>query len=291
MGLPQALVDRLICPACRVPLGAGRGHQWCCPNGHHFAECKGVPLLRTSASPESVEPRGGEGLAEVSVVLGARGMRKILKELLGTNYVPYPFLFRDHFVPGAVVLNLGAGMSRAVENTVNLDYFLFPSIDIVADAVAIPFADGTFDAVVSEFMIEHVADPFAVCAEMARVLKPGGRLYIAYPFIHPYHSFPSDYFRFTYSGVERLLPGLTPLSRGPLTGPACRWIGATADMLSFWLPTAKLRFLLRAAILLALFPFKYLDLLLNKSPQAIDHALTLYGFYEKPPRPVAAGHE
>jgi SAM-dependent methyltransferase len=47
------------------------------------------------------------------------------------------------------------------------------------DAAALPFADGTFDAVVAAFLMPHVSDLPAVCAELARVVRRGGRLALA----------------------------------------------------------------------------------------------------------------
>ncbi|MDQ3905416.1 MAG: demethylmenaquinone methyltransferase [Actinomycetota bacterium] len=47
-----------------------------------------------------------------------------------------------------------------------------------ADAMALPFADGVFDAVTISFGLRNVADPDAALAEMARVTRPGGRLVI-----------------------------------------------------------------------------------------------------------------
>lgn len=44
-----------------------------------------------------------------------------------------------------------------------------------ADAEKIPEGDGTFDAVVSNFVVHHLADPVRVFSEVARVLAPGGR--------------------------------------------------------------------------------------------------------------------
>jgi len=160
---------------------------------------------------------------------------------------------------------------------------------VVADAAAIPFEDNTFDMVISEFMLEHVSSPFTVCAEMVRVLKPGGRLYVSYPFIHPYHSFPGDYFRYTPTGLKRMLPGMRVVSQGPLTGPAARWIGTTADLACFLMPGPRSRLLLRATILALLFPLKYLDIILNKNPFAMDHSVTLYGFFEKLTPGLASG--
>src|SRR6266508_1331270 len=47
-----------------------------------------------------------------------------------------------------------------------------------ADAVALPFPDGTFDAAVSTQVYEYVADLKAAFAELHRVLRPGGRALI-----------------------------------------------------------------------------------------------------------------
>ena len=45
-----------------------------------------------------------------------------------------------------------------------------------APAEALPFADGTFDTVVSTLVLCTVADPSAAMRELRRVLAPGGRL-------------------------------------------------------------------------------------------------------------------
>lgn len=43
-----------------------------------------------------------------------------------------------------------------------------------ADATALPFVDGSFDAVIAMHMLYHLPDPSKGIAEMYRVLKPGG---------------------------------------------------------------------------------------------------------------------
>jgi SAM-dependent methyltransferase len=45
-----------------------------------------------------------------------------------------------------------------------------------ADATALPFADRTFDAAVAMHMLYHVSDPEKATGEMARVMRPGGRV-------------------------------------------------------------------------------------------------------------------
>lgn len=47
------------------------------------------------------------------------------------------------------------------------------------DASGLPFAAGSFDAVIANHMLYHVDDPAAALGGFARVLRPGGRLAVA----------------------------------------------------------------------------------------------------------------
>ncbi len=80
-----------------------------------------------------------------------------------------------------------------------------PSIDFVeADAVALPFRDGQFDAVTISFGLRNVHDPAAALAELFRVLKPGGRLVVC-EFSKP----PRAVFRAGYAAYMRfVMPGM-----------------------------------------------------------------------------------
>jgi ubiquinone/menaquinone biosynthesis C-methylase UbiE len=48
-----------------------------------------------------------------------------------------------------------------------------------ADGHFLPFPDDSFDLVVSSFALHHWDDPLRILDEMGRVLRPGGRYYIA----------------------------------------------------------------------------------------------------------------
>ncbi|OGY54404.1 MAG: hypothetical protein A3C82_01440 [Candidatus Wildermuthbacteria bacterium RIFCSPHIGHO2_02_FULL_47_12] len=51
----------------------------------------------------------------------------------------------------------------------------------VMNAEALEFADNTFDKIYSFHTIEHIPNVAKALGEMARVLKPGGRILLAYP--------------------------------------------------------------------------------------------------------------
>ena len=53
----------------------------------------------------------------------------------------------------------------------------------------LPFPDGAFDAVVANFVLNHVGDPAAAVRDMRRVVRPGGRLAVT---IWPYPPPPAQ---------------------------------------------------------------------------------------------------
>ena len=70
---------------------------------------------------------------------------------------------------------------------------------------ALPFADASFDTVASFQVLEHTADPFVLVRDMARVLRPGGRLILSAPFSYRVHEAPHDFFRYTAHGLQSLV--------------------------------------------------------------------------------------
>ena len=59
-----------------------------------------------------------------------------------------------------------------------------PLVAVVADVREMPFPDASFDAVYSMGTIEHFRDSERALAEMARVLRPGGRAIVGVPNRH-----------------------------------------------------------------------------------------------------------
>jgi SAM-dependent methyltransferase len=78
-------------------------------------------------------------------------------------------------------------------------------IDIFGDGHELPVRSASVDTVLSLEVLEHVPDPDRCVAEMARVLKPGGRLLLTVPFAAPLHQLPYDFRRFTPRGLTELI--------------------------------------------------------------------------------------
>ncbi len=151
----------------------------------------------------------------------------------------YRFACRN-LEPGARVLDLacGAGYGTAMlavhgcsavgadcdPDTVAIARGSFPTGEFeCADARNLPFADGSFDAVVTFETIEHVVDGEAYLREMKRVLRPGGRLlcstpniaYTAHPVFHVHEYRPAEFFAlvetvFGYPGIGSYAVKLPP---------------------------------------------------------------------------------
>ena len=73
------------------------------------------------------------------------------------------------------------GYARAFHSRPNLAY-------LCGTAESLPFEDGAFEKVLSISCLEHFADPCRALAEMARVLKPGGRLGLSVDSLLPENS-------------------------------------------------------------------------------------------------------
>jgi len=114
-------------------------------------------------------------------------------------------------LPGAV-LDVGGGraasyaplLGDAKLTSVNIDAEMAPTV--IADlARRLPFADGSFDTVISFNTLEHLADDQLALDEIVRVLRPGGRAHVLVPFLYRVHGDPQDFHRHTAQGWNLML--------------------------------------------------------------------------------------
>lgn len=101
-----------------------------------------------------------------------------------------------------LVLDLGAGgkLDRR-RNVVQIDIFRYPAVDVVSSADCLPFADNTFDAVISQAVFEHLQYPELAVREIRRVLKPGGLVKVDTAFLQPEHGYPYHFYNATETGL------------------------------------------------------------------------------------------
>ena len=87
-----------------------------------------------------------------------------------------------------------------------------PGVDLVVDAHALSrkVKPGSLDGVFSLAVMEHLAAPWVVAAEINRVLKPGGLTMHLLPQAYPAHERPNDFWRMSDDGLRVLF--------GPATG-------------------------------------------------------------------------
>jgi len=91
----------------------------------------------------------------------------------GCGVGAYSSQVRQRFSPKVEAFDLELERVRAAQ--VNTPHAL------VAAAEALPYRSNLFDTVLSNEVIEHVADDRAAVAEMVRVLRPGGRIVLFCP--------------------------------------------------------------------------------------------------------------
>lgn len=117
--------------------------------------------------------------------------------------------------PGQLVLDAGAGDAPYRKLFAHAHYetadFVavkgkkYAEPDYVCDLAQIPVEDARFDHVVLTQVLEHIPEPATVLAELNRVLKPGGTLWLTAPLFYAEHERPYDFYRYTRYGLRHLL--------------------------------------------------------------------------------------
>jgi len=104
---------------------------------------------------------------------------------LGCGKVPLYGMYRD-----LVTENICVDWEETFHRNRHIDQF----VDLNG---VLPIKDEAFDTVLSTDVLEHIARPDCAWAEMSRVLRSGGKLLLATPFLYWLHEEPHDYHRFT----------------------------------------------------------------------------------------------
>jgi SAM-dependent methyltransferase len=186
--------------------------------------------------------------------------------------------FVSSFGAGERVFNMGAGFRNSPQGFWALDRESYPGVSLVGDLAALPLRSGSVDGILCEMVLEHVEEAPQALREFGRVLRPGGRMYLAVPFLWPYHASPHDYWRWTESGLAREMAGYEIVASGICGGPTTTLVNVAHEWLAMVLSLGS-DLLYRVFYLLLmplLFPWKILDLLVSRHPQAKKTAALLY---------------
>lgn len=97
-----------------------------------------------------------------------------------------------------IAREIGLGSAEIVEAR-------YPKFNILS----LPMPDDSFDAVLSDQVLEHVeGDPFAAVRESVRVTRPGGYIIHTTCFFNEIHCQPGDFWRFTPQALRLLCRGV-----------------------------------------------------------------------------------
>ena len=135
-----------------------------------------------------------------------------------------------------VVLEIGSGagfLKDVVPSVVTTDILPYETVDLAMDATSLPFADNSIKSIFMLNVLHHIPDTKAFFAELARCLKPKGRVII----IDQYRGWFSD-FIFKYMHHEPYDPDAKSWefkTSGPLSGAngALCWIIFYRDRVLF----------------------------------------------------------
>lgn len=96
---------------------------------------------------------------------------------LGSGFGVHAALLRLTGVPRVVALDYHAQKCRDARRL--LGHVALDGVEVLqGDATALPFATASFDAVTAMASLSHIRDGPRALSEVARVLRPGGRLYV-----------------------------------------------------------------------------------------------------------------
>ena len=80
-------------------------------------------------------------------------------------------------------LHLGCG-HIIKEGWINHDIVQLPGVDVVHDLTKFPWpwADGQFEEIFMDNVLEHVPETTSTMEELWRIMKPGGKLFVGVPY-------------------------------------------------------------------------------------------------------------
>lgn len=169
-----------------------------------FHEIARQNVVMAEALCSAVDPHAGQRVLDVACGSGTAALVVARRycEVTGIDYVP-ALIDRAH--------------KRAQAEGLPIDFR-------VADAQELPFADGTFDVVLSLYGVQFAPDQERAAAELLRVCRPGGKIGLASPMPE---GWSGDWFA-THGRYAPPAPGLQPPLRWGTEEGVAKLLGAEA---------------------------------------------------------------
>lgn len=190
------LYEIVLCPECSGVMQE-KGHNLTCQAcGHSVALQGGIPLFTPAPGELRPSDKIDRG-PEIGTPWRQANWRFLTAQV---NRLP----------PDAIILDVGAGRGDFAtllegRRSLALDVYPYPEVDLVCDLTQVnPFRPDGVDAVLLMNVMEHVYDTHALLGSLARLLRPGGILIVAIPFMVKIHQAPVDFVRYTHFALQRL---------------------------------------------------------------------------------------
>lgn len=288
-------IKLLRCPECfstlkMVVLPKNKRSLICSSKRHHlFKITNGVPILLSADSIKSLQPqlksktgkqmvsRWGRKSKIASLIDALMPKINILMED-SDKYMEEVIKIADS---KKIVVAIGSGSFKEGENIINLDISSFNSVDIVGDAHILPFKNGSVDGVLITWVLEHVNNPIKVAEEIVRILKKGGRVYAASPFLFFYHGYPNHFFNFTLSGHNELFKNLKIIKAGSMSGPISTITTLITNIPLVYISNYYLAYSFCYILYFLILPFRLIDLFFKNNPNNFKLTQTVYFYGEK----------
>lgn len=266
------------------------------PEGRSYRLAGAVPILLAD-EPEIEKSLADAGGAMVQEYTGSAGPAGKASRLSAFNHLLHVSeIVRSDAANAAfaavvgsqpddtLLLSIGGGPRRVHPRLVNVNIGLFENVDVVADGYRLPYWDGSVDACHCEAVLEHMEEPWRAVAEMFRVLRPGGQVFAATPFLQAFHAYPNHFQNFTLEGQRRLFEraGFEVLAGGACVGPTFAIADLTLEYLRVYVKSRNLSRFLRLPLAAVFRLLLRLDRRLLHDAPASDLASTTFVHARKP---------
>lgn len=297
--LGRSLATPFVCPVDKVELAEKPDALTCLGCNRRFPIVRGIPILINDANSvfqisdyTSAESCGGAGSHRGGLDATSGLRRRYRNFARRLSEAPVPGTGFDvsakiaEVIPNAKILVVGAGKRRYRGDVTYTDVAFTDGISCVCDSHDIPFPDQSFDAVISDSVLEHVCDPPRCVLEYFRVLKPNGFVFANTPFLQPVHLGAHDFTRYTFLGHRRLFRHFDEVASGPCGGPVYSGIHLFREQLLCLTDNRRAQSILRLIGLLLTYPVRYLDLALGKTEQSYNSGCAFYFLGRKREVPI-----